>query len=174
MEYDSKKLLIIVVLLLIWNYTTSKTKEIYFTTTKVEEVKINKSDLLLLARIIYAEAGHEKEYDGLLGVGQVVLNRAERKKTSIRNIIYQKGQFDGIRSKNFKYRYKTCKLFKVSLQAARELLEGKRILPKTVEFFHNPITSTDTGWTRYLQKTARKNPPIDIGNHRFFHNPNLV
>lgn len=169
MEYDSKKLLIVVVSLLIWNYTTSKTKDIYFTTAKVEESKIDQKQVELLARLIYSEANGEP-YKGKLAVGNVVLNRMERKKTSLYNVIFQKGQFDGIRTSRFKYKYKVDESYQICLKAATELLNGLRILPNTVEFFHNPETSTDTGWTRKLSRYKHKL----IGRHLFCHNPNLV
>ena len=168
MEYDSKKLLIIVVLLLIWNYTTSKTKEIYFTSIKIEK-KIDQKQVELLARLIYSEANGEP-YKGKLAVGNVVLNRAERKGVSLYKVIFQKGQFDGIRTSRFKYKYKDDKSYQICIKAATELLNGLRVIPHTVEFFHNPITSTDTGWTKKISKYKHK----QIGNHLFCHNPNSV
>ena len=169
MEYDSKKLLIIIALLLIWNYTTSKTKEIYFNTTKVEEVKIDQKQVELLARLIYSEAGGES-YLGMLAVGNVVSNRMENNNHSLAKVIYQKGQFDGVRSSTFKYKYKKDKRYLICIKAATEILNGRRVLKQTIEFFFNPETSTDSKWIAKIKKYKE----IQIDNHLFCHNPNLV
>lgn len=172
MEYDSKKFLFLGVFI-IMAFTFIKPKRITYTYTSktaiVKEDKLDSTKVELLARLIYSEAGGE-DYEGQLAVGNVVLNRMERKNKSLKYIIYQKGQFDGIRSSRFKYKYKSDSRYHLSKKAAKMLLLGLRILPKTVEFFHNPETSTDTSWTKYLSRYKYKN----IGNHLFCHNPNLV
>lgn len=178
MEYDSKKLLLIGVML-ISSLTFTTSKNITYTATlDTVEIKTSKTsktfkvdskEVKLLARLIYSEAGGEP-YKGKLAVGNVVLNRMNRKKTSLYKIIFQKGQFDGVRTSRFKYKYKVDKSYQTCIKAATELLNGLRVIPNTVEFFHNPITSTDTGWTRKISKYKYR----QIGNHLFCHNPNLM
>lgn len=129
--------------------------------------KIDKKDLLLLAKLIYSESPHEP-YLGKLAVANVVINRSHRTGKSIKYVIYQKGQFDGIRSKRFKRVAKGDeKAFQDCLQAATEILNGKTILPSTVEFFHNPKTSTDSKWVRKISKYRYKL----IGRHLFCRYP---
>ena len=135
-------------------------------TAKRKKTYTNK-ELHLLARLVYAESGGEP-YDGKLATANVVVNRMQRKGYTLREVVYQKGQFDGIRTSRFKVTKKGEELaFQQCLKAAEEILEGKRILPTTVEYFHNPNTSTDSKWTRYIEKHQYKK----IGRHLFCHNP---
>jgi len=110
--------------------------------------------ILLLAKLINAEAGHES-FEGKIAVANVVINRSKRKKMSIKNIIYQRDkkgnpQFDGIDSKRFHYIPK-----KSDILAAKQAFI-KEVVPSTVEFFHNPITSTDKGWVGYISNYKYK------------------
>ena len=124
-------------------------------------------DLYLLARLVYSESGGEP-YEGKLAVANVVINRMKRKNYTLTKVIYQKGQFDGIKTSRFISTKKGEEIvFKECLKAAEEILEGKRILPHTVQYFHNPKTSTDNKWTRYIEKHQY----MKIGRHLFCHNP---
>lgn len=124
-------------------------------------------ELNILARLVYAESGGEP-YSGKLAVANVVINRMQHKGFTLREVVYQKGQFDGIRTKRFKAVYKGEEIaFQESLKAAETILEGKRVIPYTVQYFHNPDTSTDTKWTRYIERCKYK----QIGRHLFCHNP---
>jgi len=53
----------------------------------------------LLARIIFAEAGNQP-FDGMIGVGNVILNRVASSTfpNNIHDVIYQSGQFDPVRN----------------------------------------------------------------------------
>lgn len=70
-------------------------------------VKYIKSDIELLARIMRAEALGEGEI-GMLLVGNVVVNRVKaqcgpfKKQTTVRDVIYQKYQFEGVGTPLFK------------------------------------------------------------------------
>lgn len=124
-------------------------------------------ELYLLARLVYAESGGEP-YDGKLAVANVVVNRMQRKGYTLKEVIYQKGQFDGIRSKRFKAVYKGEEVaFQECLKAAETILEGERVIPYSVQYFHNPVTSTDNKWIRHIERYKYKK----IGRHLFCHNP---
>lgn len=121
--------------------------------------------ILLRARLINAEAGNEDE-EGMIAVGNVIINRAKRKGISERSVIFQRDkkgnpQFDGIDTKRF---HKPPQRKHIIAAMKADII---KIVPETVEFFHNPVSSTDTGWINYIEKYTYK----DIGNHRFCHNP---
>lgn len=123
--------------------------------------------ILLLARLVYSESPHEI-YKGKLAVANVVINRKIYSGKSIKAVIYQKGQFDGVNSKRFKHVQKgDQRAFNECLLAAEEVYYGKRILPKTVMFFHNPKSSTDTKWVKKILRFKYR----QIGNHLFCHRP---
>lgn len=133
----------------------------------VVPTKCNETELKLLAKLIYSESPHEP-YLGKLAVGNVVINRMSRTGKSMKKIIFQKGQFDGVRSKRFKrVRKGDEQAFKECVNAAKEILEGRIVLPNTIEFFHNPKTSTDSKWVRKISKYRYKK----IGRHLFCHRP---
>jgi len=118
----------------------------------------------LLARLINAEAGGEP-IQGQYAVASVVLNRMEYKKASIASIVFQSGQFDGVRSKRFRHydRYQYIIAYKV-------LICKQRTIPSSVLYFHNKKTSTDTGWVAALSKYEW----MTIGRHTFCHSKYLI
>jgi len=115
-------------------------------------------DIALLARLIYCESGYEP-FLGKLAVGQVVLNRMKMFNQTMSQVVYEKGQFDGVRTKYF-YRQPN----EESYEAARKLLYDTRILPEDVVYFANPIASTDKGWLRKI----RDHRYLAIANHTFY------
>lgn len=119
----------------------------------VQLKEYSESDLYLLARLIYCEARGESR-EGMIAVANVVINRSNRGKT-IRQVILRPGQFDGVRTSQFK-RYNQS-----TLEAARVALQGYKVIPDHVYYFYNPITSTDSKWIKRLT-TYRQ-----IGNHVF-------
>lgn len=115
-------------------------------------------DIALLARLIYCESGHEP-FLGKLGVGQVVLNRMKMFNQTMSQVVYAKGQFDGVRTKYF-YRQPN----KESWEAARKLLYDTRIFPEDVVYFANIKSSTDKGWLCKI----RNHRYLAIANHTFY------
>ncbi len=115
--------------------------------------------VMLLARLVYSEARGEP-YLGQLGVAQVVRNRMQWTGKTLEQVIYRKGQFDGIHTKAFhQFPSKQC------IIAAMEVLEGGvSIFGDNVLYFLNPDTSTD------LVHLNRIEPYfiIRIGRHSFY------
>ena len=111
-------------------------------------------DLYLLAQIIHAEAKGEP-YEGKLAVGNVIHNRVKSKQfpNSIRDVIFQKGQFQSVRNESI-----YNKPSEESIRAAMESYHTNIIGPAL--YFYNPTLSTDTWIT--TRKTIKR-----IGNHIF-------
>lgn len=114
----------------------------------------NYEDLYLLAQIIHAEAKGEP-YEGKLAVGNVIHNRvkSEQFPDSIRNVIFQKGQFQPVMNGSI-YNEPS----EESIRAARESYHTNIVGPAL--YFYNPELSTDTWIT--TRKTVKR-----IGNHVF-------
>lgn len=115
--------------------------------------------VMLLARLVYSEARGEP-YLGQLGVAQVVRNRMRWTGKTLEQVIFRKGQFDGIHTKAF---YQTPS--KQCIIAAMEVLENDiSIFGDNVLYFLNPDTSTD------LAHLSRIEPHfiIRIGRHSFY------
>ena len=109
------------------------------------------SDLELLAKTINGEAGGEP-YQGQLAVGTVIINRLNHPAfpKTIRSVIYQRGQFSCTSRGNFR-------VTKRSLQVAKEVLKGKKNLPKHVVYFNTAKVNPRNG--KYY---------TTIGNHKFY------
>ncbi len=88
-------------------------------------------DVMLLARVINAEAGTECEIEHNQLVGCVVMNRVadERFPDTIEGVVYQKGQYGCIYSKKF-YEYPS----QIAIDAAEYVLSGKAYCPENVIF----------------------------------------
>lgn len=123
-----------------------------------------RGDVVLLAKLINAEAPHEV-YDGQWAVASVVRNRMDFANKPLVDIVFQTGQFDGIHSSRFKTW--TTEQYRI---AFRVLVKNERNLPKSVLFFHNKKTSTDKGWVATLSKFEYKT----IGGHTFCHSKHLL
>lgn len=159
--------LLLVIALISVSYR-NPSEEIFIGYTTIEIVvypeKPDEKEILLLARLIQSEA-MEESFEGQLAVGQVVINRAKRKKKTLSQVIHSSGQFDGIGNKWFHRKpAESC------IKAARHVLMGRKVLPTTVEFYHNPRTATDKKWRNYIEQFTY----VDIGNHRFCYNPDLL
>lgn len=116
----------------------------------------SEEDLMLLAKIIDAEAGSEP-FEGQIAVGSVILNRVDSAvfPDTIRDVIYQPNQFGPAR---------TGKLDQIepredALRAAEMVLKGEERLEGAL-YFYNPKRDSQTFFKR-LTKVK------DIGNHRF-------
>lgn len=72
--------------------------------TSHEPYQATKAEKKLLAAIIQCEAGYVKDYKGKVAVGAVVLNRVRSSKwpNTIKDVIYQKGQFSPASSGSLK------------------------------------------------------------------------
>lgn len=109
------------------------------------------ADVLLLARLINSETHRidtsSNVYEAFLGklaVGETVVNRATSK--ILRQVIYAKGQFDGIRTRRFRQQPKPADI----VAAYRALMKNELFLPD-VYYFLNPETSTDRRWVRKVK-----------------------
>lgn len=89
-------------------------------------IDYNEDDVILLARLISAEARGE-EYEGHLAVGNVVLNRLKtgRWGDTLRKVIYAKGQFARPKGTYSDECYR----------AAKAALAGERVVPEYVIYF---------------------------------------
>ena len=141
-------------------------KVTYLSTLPLVEVtveEVEKKDVLLLARLINSEAKWEP-FEGKLAVGQVVVNRINSSQfsyaTNLSTTIYEKKQFDGIRTKYFREKPNL-----ESIRAARLVLIGRKVLPDNCFFYANEKASTDKDWINYLSKHYSKKV---INNHTFY------
>lgn len=117
------------------------------------------SDIYLLAKLITAEAGDEP-YDGQVAVGAVVLNRTRSGEfpTTIREVIYQPGQFSSLPKLPAITPSASC------MKAAEDALNG--VDPsRGALYFYNPATSSPEGLRFFA--TADLRVTIRIGNHVF-------
>lgn len=121
--------------------------------------EISRDELLLLARVIHAEARGES-FEGMVAVGAVIMNRLESPHfpKSIRDIVYQKN--------NRVYQFSPVADGSINLepdekayQAAVQALSGKYPTGGAL-FFYNPDISSDQ-WIKTLPVVTR------IGNHVF-------
>jgi N-acetylmuramoyl-L-alanine amidase len=120
-----------------------------------DQQQLNK-DIMLLAKLINSEALGEP-YQGKLAVGNVVMNRVKSREfpNSITEVVYQKGQFDGVGTKYFNdYPHPD------SIKAAIEAIEGKDITSGAL--FHVNLNKVNPKWAYTLTFTGR------IGDHWFY------
>lgn len=131
---------------------------------------INSSDLLLLARVINGES-HGENIEDKLRVGTVIINRLNSNKfpNTLSEVIFQKGQFDGINSRYFKNLTNITKNIEgqknyESIQAANIILNEYKNLPNDVYFFCNPKIATD----RQFKRLTLKEVKYKGDNHWYF------
>jgi hypothetical protein len=116
-------------------------------------------DIYLLAKLITAESGDEP-YDGQVAVGAVVLNRTRSGEfpTTIREVIYQPGQFSSLPKLPTITPSDSC------IKAAQDALNG--VDPsRGALYFYNPATSSPEGLRFFA--TANLRVTVRIGNHVF-------
>ncbi len=138
-------------------------------TASLPEVEIKselpiRGDVVLLAKLINGEAPYEP-YEGQLAVASVVVNRMAHSGKDLTSIVFQRGQFDGIRSKRFKTW--TREQYRIAYKA---LVAGQTNIPTEIVFFLNEKTSTDTKWVKSLKPYKWKK----IGNHTFYYSKYLI
>lgn len=110
---------------------------------------VSQSNLELLARIIYCEAGGEGENDQL-AVGQVVLNRAKELGLTLKETIYQRlsnGTY--IFSPVASSKYSSRSYSKQSEEIARRLLNGEVFEPVGKALYFCTIRSYNSGGWHY-------------------------
>jgi hypothetical protein len=119
-----------------------------FSTVSVQAY--TESDVMLLARIINAEAGEGCQIEHNQLVGCVVMNRVNdpRFPNTIKGVVYQRGQYTCVNSKKFN-QYPP----QISIDAARYVLSGKAYCPKNVVYQSESVQGkiykkfyVNTGW----------------------------
>lgn len=127
----------------------------------------SKADLRLMSAIIYCEANMEP-YAGKLGVGIVVMNRVKSSSfpSTIKGVIYQRGQFSPVRNGSLKKalaRYDADKFTsdreKQCIKAAKAALNGE----KTVRYKGN---TRNMGSYKYFSAYLSR-AKYRIGGHMF-------
>lgn len=125
--------------------------------TGTGETAISFNDLMLLSKIIYAEAGSmwlSEEWK--MCVGEVVLNRVASPEfpNTIAEVLEQPGQYYG---KNSRY-FNNLKPNELSVRAAMRLLHGERLMQPSVVFqanfkqgsgTHTACYDKQLGWTYF-------------------------
>lgn len=121
-----------------------------------EKLGIRYDDVLLLAKLIYSEAGDEPN-KGKLAVGEVVINRMNKLGKSLEDIIFEKNQFDGVKTHWFKEDPPIeC------INAATEVLNGQSsVLNSNTVLFAN-LKLCNPEWAKLDKFVTR------IGDHWFF------
>ncbi|MDO4286019.1 MAG: cell wall hydrolase [Eubacteriales bacterium] len=110
-------------------------------------------ELMILAAIIYCEAGTES-HEGKVAVGNVVLNRVASPKfpNTIREVVYQQGQFTPAACGRLDTVLANGSVPADCIQAAQDALAGTKPVGECI-FFNG---------------TTHKSEGIVIGGHRFF------
>lgn len=114
----------------------------------------NNSDIELLAHLIESESGQEP-LDGKIAVGNVVVNRMKKNNEGMEDIIYEKNQFDGVKTENF-----SKKPDQSSLEAAEKVLGGLNIVPDAYYFANLNLCDPEFA--------LKDKFIIRIGDHWFF------
>ncbi len=116
----------------------------------------SENDLDLLARLVRAEAESEP-FQGKIAVACVVFNRIASSSfpDSIREVIYQKGQFQPVQNGEIQQ-----PADEDSIRAVHEAINEKRYVAAGSLFFYNP----DTASNRWLDSRATT---LVIGHHVF-------
>ena len=131
-----------------WKEIANKSRSIVMRTKGIDF-----DDLYLLARLVESEAGNES-YETKMMVASVVMNRVadSRFPNSIREVIYQKGQFEVTVHKVNGVLMIDREPSLDSLRAANDILNKGSILPSNVLVFYQK--GVDEGWvtsrTTYL------------------------
>ena len=111
-------------------------------------------DLYLLARVIDAEASDICTDEHKMCTGQVILNRMNSNKypNTLREVVYDKGQYASVENDRLKE-----EITKESLDVARRLLNGEKILPDDVVYqaeFPQGKEIVKTIYNKYLDTTT--------------------
>lgn len=122
----------------------------------VEKEPVIDEETYLLAQIINAEAGNQP-YKGKIAVGNVIMNRIDHPKfpDTVEDVVYQRGQFSPVSNGTI-----NNKPSDEAIQAAKDVMDGKRVVNENVLFFYNPDIST----SRWI---FTREVVIKIGEHAF-------
>ncbi|OME87913.1 spore cortex-lytic enzyme [Paenibacillus sp. FSL A5-0031] len=125
------------------------------TWAKLKKLSVNKKELSMLARVIYAEARGE-EYKGQVAVGAVVMNRLQSSKfpNTVKEVIMEPNAFSAVKDGQY-WLIPNQTAFK----AAKAAVKGNDPTGNAL-FFFNPII-TNSAW--FKTRTATKK----IGSHQF-------
>ncbi len=126
-------------------------------TSSPKTPRYSTEEIDLLAKLVYAEARGEG-IEGMLAVADVVLNRVkdERFPDSIKDIIFQKGQFESVHNGSI-----NMKPNEDAYEAVRKALNGENIVEDAV-FFWQP------NFVRNAKKViGYKEVVVKIGRHQF-------
>lgn len=135
----------------------------------VPAIEYTEDEVQLLATVIYAEAGicdNMEKYR----VGNVVLNRVEDSTTEFKNtvkdVIYQEGQFTSVGSSNWKHGPT-----EEEKAIAKNLLDGMRVFPSYVVWFakkssYGKLYYTSewhefSGWEEEIQTNEEENLNVE-------------
>lgn len=123
-----------------WKEVADKSRSIVVRTKEVDF-----DDLYLLARLVESEAGNES-YETKMMVASVVMNRVadSRFPNSIKEVIYQKGQFEVTARKMNGVLMIDREPSLDSLRVANDILNKGSILPSNVLVFYQK--GVDEGW----------------------------
>lgn len=125
------------------------------------QTQYSDSDLMLLAKVIYAEAGSEFLSDEWkMCVGEVVLNRVASPEfpNTIPDVVYQPGQYYGAQSGYIASLIPSERCIEI----AKRLLDGERIMEPSVVFQANfkqgsgvykALYDNNLGWTYFCYST---------------------
>ncbi len=128
-----------------------------------KEITVDSTELEYLARIIYAEGSSCKS--DYYAIAHVVKVRSKYKNKSIIEIISNKKQFNGYKSRKW---YKQPN--EEAYIAAYACLSGQiTMYPANMYYFHNPETSTNQKWVRAMSKYSISK----IGKHIFCYNKKI-
>ncbi|NLP34011.1 MAG: SH3 domain-containing protein [Clostridiales bacterium] len=131
-----------------------------------EETSYSDEDLKLLACLVHAEAGSQS-YEGKLAVANVVLNRVKSSKypNTIKNVIYQRGQFSVASSGSLKKQLNNYSNYKsnsqlLSIKAAKAALEGDNNIGNRL-YFNSYKAAVAKGYDK-------KTNSVKLENHLFW------
>lgn len=116
-------------------------------------------NLFLLAKLAFAESGILSE-ESIKATISTILTRVEHPKfpNTIKDVVYQRGQFDAINHKNWSIPFDTTKYLKLAKEVYLDDNREKWL------YFFNPDISTDTEFVRWgLSRKGR-----DIDQHYYF------
>ncbi len=127
-------------------------------------IKISQNEFECLARNIFYEAGVEP-WEGKIAVAQVTYNRLGMRKSwdNICKVVYAKAQFSWTLDKNKKYGKPSGPLWRESLQAAKDFVDGIR-LPELEgsDHYYQPYLINKPTWAHSMERV------VQIGRHAFY------